>query len=217
MLDCKFPRPVGDIGNARTFPFPVQYQVLTGIPAADLTRHGKPEAVEALVEAARRLEALGVKAILTSCGLLIRYQQTLARSVSIPVASSALILLPTIGALLPSDKKIAVIAASNLPVSVFQQVGWGEPDRLVLAGLEDCPHFTSSIMEAQPPYELDTEAVFSEVLAVCQTLKDEEPGIGAFLLECTNLAPYTPRLKESLGLPVFDVNHLAHLLHAASS
>ena len=38
MLDCDFPRPVGDIGNARSFPFPVRYEVLEGIPAAQLLR-----------------------------------------------------------------------------------------------------------------------------------------------------------------------------------
>jgi len=38
MLDCTFPRPPGDIGNARSFSFPVRYEVLEGIAAARLTR-----------------------------------------------------------------------------------------------------------------------------------------------------------------------------------
>ena len=30
MLDTRFPRPPGDVGNAATWPFPVQYRIVRG-------------------------------------------------------------------------------------------------------------------------------------------------------------------------------------------
>ncbi len=38
MLDARFPRIVGDIGNARTWPFPVYYKVVKGA-SPDLVVH----------------------------------------------------------------------------------------------------------------------------------------------------------------------------------
>jgi hypothetical protein len=35
MLDTRFPRIVGDIGNAETFPFPVIFQKLEGVGPSD--------------------------------------------------------------------------------------------------------------------------------------------------------------------------------------
>ena len=42
MLDSRFPRPVGDVGNPATWPFPVRYEVVRGI--ADSTPFALPEA-----------------------------------------------------------------------------------------------------------------------------------------------------------------------------
>ena len=217
MLDCKFPRPVGDVGNARTFPFPVAYEVLHEVPPVELTTEGKPEAVELLLKAARKLESMGVRAIMTSCGLLIRYQKQLTQAVKIPVASSSLLLLPLIGGIISAEKKIAVISSkiSSLPMEVIETSGWRETGRVVIAGLEDCDVFNRSINRQLPPYEMDMEVLYSELLGVCKNLLLREPDVAALLLECTNLGPYSDRLRNDLGLPVFDFNQLAYLLQIA--
>ena len=49
MLECAFPRPPGDIGNARSFDFPVRYEILEGILATRLTKEEEPTAVAALI------------------------------------------------------------------------------------------------------------------------------------------------------------------------
>ena len=62
MLDTRFPRIVGDIGNAETFPFPVIYQTLEGLGPSDAvaaiggvevwrTGRGYPLTVEAVSSA----------------------------------------------------------------------------------------------------------------------------------------------------------------------
>ena len=216
MLDCPFPRPSGDIGNARSFPFPVRYEVLEGIPASHLTRQEEPAAVAALINAAQRLERSGARIILTSCGLFLRYQARLAAAVGVPVATSSVLFLPFLTALLPPGRKVGVLTADARSLSpVLATADWNTPGRVVIEGMEECPVFRGAILEPAPPYELDPLALQNEVIGVVGRFLKREPAVGVFLLECTNLSPYSRALRETFGLPVFDVIDLAGLLQRA--
>src|SRR5919108_4792773 len=92
MLDTRFPRIPGDMGNALTFPFPVRYHRVRGADPDLVVRRGAAGLLPAFVEAARALEREGVGAITTSCGFLVKYQRELTASVSVPVLTSALLL-----------------------------------------------------------------------------------------------------------------------------
>jgi aspartate/glutamate racemase len=217
MLDCNFPRPPGDIGNARTFHFPVRYEVLEGIPAAHLTTQEEPAAVAALVNAAKRLERSGVRVILTSCGLFLRHQERLAAAVKVPVATSAVLLLPFLRALLPPGRKVGVLTADATTLSpILSKAGWNDPEQVVVAGMEDCPIFRRAILDPAPPFALDSLGIEREVLRVAEDLLKKEPDIAAILVECTNLPPYSRALRETFRLPLFDVIDLARLLHGAA-
>lgn len=217
MLDCAFPRPPGDIGNAHSFPFPVRYEVLEGIPAAHLIKQEEPAAVAALINAAKRLERSGARVILISCGLFLRYQERLAAEVEVPVASSAVLLLPFLGALLPAGRKVGVLTADATTLTpILTKAGWNNPEQVVVAGMENCPVFRRTILEPAPPFELDSAGIESEVLRVVGDLLKTEPNIAAILVECTNLPPYSRSLRQRFRLPVLDVLDLAHLLQRAS-
>jgi len=217
MLNCKFPRPIGDIGHARTFSFPVAYEVLYNVDPQDLTVNNNPEAIGILLNAAEKLEKLGVGAIMTSCGLLLRYQKQLASIVKIPVATSSLLLLPLIGNIISAEKKVAVICSksSNLSIDTIKEfVNW-DIDRLIIDGLENCKNFNRIINNQQPPYEMDINIIYFELLELCRNLINQEPDIAMLLLECTNLGPFSNRLSIDLGLPVFDFKQLAYILQMA--
>lgn len=217
MLDCAFPRPPGDIGNAHSFPFPVRYEVLEGIPAAHLIKQEEPAAVAALINAAKRLERSGARVILTSCGLFLRYQERLAAAVGVPVATSSVLLLPFLSGLMPPGRKVGVVTADAGTLSpVLAMAGWNDPGRIAIAGMEECPVFRRAILEPAPPFELDPPALQAEVIQVARQLLKSEPTVGALLLECTNLSPYSRALREAMELPVFDVIDLARLLHGAA-
>lgn len=217
MLDCAFPRPPGDIGNARSFPFPVHYEVLEGIPASHLTRQEEPAAVAALINAAQRLERSGARIILTSCGLFLRYQARLAAAVGVPVATSSVLFLPFLAALLPPGRKIGVLTADATSLSpALAQAGWYDPPRVAVEGMEDCPVFRRAILEPSPPFELDVSALRDEVIQAAKRLLVREPAVAALLIECTNLSPYSAVLRETFGLPVFDVIDLARFLWGAA-
>lgn len=218
MLECSFPRPVGDIGHARSFPFPVRYEVLEGIPAAHLTKNEEPGAVAALIRAAERLERAGVKSILTSCGLFLRYQTRLAAALKVPIATSSVLLLPLLAALLPASRKVGILTADARTLApILERERLSDPARLALAGMEDRPIFRRAVLEAVPPFAFDPQALQAEVLDAAGTLLKREPTIGSFLIECTNLSPYSRALREAFGLPVLDVIDLACLLHRASA
>ncbi|MEC4688215.1 MAG: aspartate/glutamate racemase family protein, partial [Nitrospirota bacterium] len=103
MLNTRFPRPPGDIGNPETWPFPVRYEVVepatvgrvvTADPPVDLL-------LAPFVAAGERLVAAGARAITTSCGFLALFQAELTQALPVPVMTSSLIQVPMVQASLP--------------------------------------------------------------------------------------------------------------------
>ena len=109
MLDTRFPRIVGDIGNAASFDFPVIFRRMDGIGSADaVTAHpDRPRVLAALRANAEALAAEGAVGLSTSCGFLALYQDDLSAVSPVPVATSALLLIKQL-----KGKRIGVITAS---------------------------------------------------------------------------------------------------------
>src|SRR5918996_5952955 len=70
MLDTRFPRIPGDMGNALSFEFPVRYQRVSGADPDLVVRRGAAGLLPAFIEGARAPEREGVGAITTNCGFL---------------------------------------------------------------------------------------------------------------------------------------------------
>src|SRR6059058_4382685 len=105
LLDTRFPRIPGDVGNAATFPFPVRYRRVSGADPDLVVRRGAEGLLPAFVQGARALEGEGVGAITTSCGFLAKYQQELAAAVRVPVFTSSLLMVPLVHRLLPAGRR----------------------------------------------------------------------------------------------------------------
>src|SRR5260370_21381076 len=101
MLDTRFPRIPGDMGNAATFPFPVRYHRGPGADPDLVVRRGAAGLMPAFVEGPKRLESEGVGAITTNSGFLVKFQRQLAAAAKIPLFTSALLLEPLVHRLLP--------------------------------------------------------------------------------------------------------------------
>jgi len=80
MLDTRFPRIVGDVGNAASYDFPVIFRTMQGIGPGDaVAAHPDPPRVLAALKAnAEALAAEGAVGLGTSCGFLALYQDDLA-------------------------------------------------------------------------------------------------------------------------------------------
>jgi hypothetical protein len=120
LLDTKFPRVPGDIGNASTFDFPVRIRMIPGATAQCIVLEGDESVLPKFVEAAKELEAAGVRAITTSCGYLTTFQEALINAVNIPVFTSSLLQVPMVSRMLPKGRKVGILTIDSrrLPTSV---------------------------------------------------------------------------------------------------
>lgn len=215
VLDTRFPRIAGDIGNAATFDFPVRYHRVAGASPDRVVRQGHRELLPAFIEGARFLEQEGVRAISTSCGFLAKFQQELAAAVSVPVFTSSLLLVPVVSRLLPPGRAVGILTvdASSLGPEHLAGAGISPEVPVVVKGLETEKEFTRVLLEDLP--ELDVEAARQEHVTVAQRLLEEHPEVGAIVLECANMPPYAADIQSATGLPVFDITTLVRMVHAA--
>ena len=51
---------------------------------------------------------------------------------------------------------------------------------------------------------LDYDKVGDEVAGMARRMVEENPDIGAILLECTDMPPYAHRIQAELNMPVYD-------------
>ncbi len=208
MLDTRFPRIEGDIGNPASFDFPVIFRTMTGIGSADaVAAHpDRSRVLAALKSNAEALTAAGAAGLSTSCGFLALYQKDLEALSRVPVATSALLLIKAF-----KDRKVGVLTASaaNLTPAHFEAVD-APPDTPV-EGLPPDGSFAATFL--RNGLALDRAAVERETVAAGRALLGKHPGIDTVVLECTNLPPYKAALKQALGVPVFDVLDLLRGLH----
>jgi Asp/Glu/Hydantoin racemase len=215
MLDTRFPRIVGDMGNAATFPFPVRYHRVAGADPDRVVRRGAEGLLPAFVEGARSLEREGVGAITTNCGFLVKYQRELAAAVTVPVFTSSLLLVPLVHRMLPPGQRVGVMTvnAATLAPEHLAGAGIGPDVPLAVAGLEGEKEFTRVMLGDE--LGLDVDLAREEHVRVARRLVNDHPDVGAIVLECTNMPPYTADIQRETGRPVFDIITLVRMAHEA--
>ncbi len=216
MLDTVFPRMVGDIGNARTFPFPVRYKVVRGALPTRVVEQNDSRLLAAFVEGARELAADGVKAVTTSCGFLAVFQRELAAAVDIPVITSSLLQVPAVEKTLGPAQKIVIVTANSERLSPRHLTGAGidsDRDRHIIFGLEDKEEFYTTFVRQKTT--LDVAALQSEMEEAAREIRDRFPDAGALVLECTNLPPFRRIFARVCGRPVYDILSLIGTLKFA--
>ena len=213
MLETRFPRVPGDIGNAQTWPFPVLYRVVPGATPQRVVLQGAKGLLPDFIAAAQELVAMGAEAITTSCGFLVVFKKEIAAAVGVPVATSSLLQVPWVEAMLPAGRRVGVITASrpSLTPAHFAAAGMA-PDTPVV-GIEGGEELYRVLVTGEKP-ELDLDAAERDILAAGRALVAAHPQVGAIVLECTNMPPYAAALQDALGLPVHDVRSLGLYLQA---
>ena len=214
MLETRFPRLHGDIGNPDSLAWPVRYEIVRGASPQRVIREGASGLLEPFVRAARRLVARGCRALTTSCGFLSMYQTELAAAVAVPVATSSLCQIAALDAGLAKGQRCGVItiAADALSPAHFFAVGAALDTPVI--GVASDGEFARAILGDQP--SMDAALLCAEVLAAGRLLLRRHPEVAAIVLECTNMPPYADALRAATGLPVYDVLTLAADLMAQS-
>ena len=212
MLDAKFPRIPGDMGNATTWPFPVLYKVVRGASPERVVLNGATGLLDAFLEAATDLVAQGAEAITTNCGFLSIFQHELAAHVRVPVATSALLQYHWIQSTLPPGKRVGILTVSKSSLTPRHLEAANIPPDTPIAGTETGREFFRVLINAEAQ-DLNIRLAAQDILAAGRELVAMSPDIGAILLECTNMPPYAFALRETLGLPIYDIYSLVTWLH----
>ncbi len=206
-LDMRFARIPGDVGNATSFPFPVLYKVISGASSQRIVDLADPALIEPFCQGARELEAAGCRAITTSCGFLALFQRELAAAVEgVPVFASALIQVPLVHRMLPPGRKVGILTARKRALTErhFNGVGWSSSEvPVVVHGMDDEEIWGRGIGDHATG--LDRAGTEAAVLRQARRMLADEPSIGAYVFECTNLPPYAAAVQRATGLPVFDI------------
>jgi len=215
MLDTRFPRIPGDMGNAATFAFPVRYHRVAGAAPDLVVRRGAEGLLPSFVEGARALEREGVGAITTNCGFLVKFQAELAAAVRVPVFTSSLLLVPLVHRLLAPGRRVGILTVNSATLTPehLRAAGIGPDVALAVAGMETEQEFTRVLLGDE--LELDVDLAREEHVRVARRLCATHPDLGALVLECTNMPPFAADVQRATGLPVFDVVSLVTLVHTA--
>lgn len=212
-LDEAAPFIPGSVGNASSYGYPVLFNCVPGLRFADVFA-GDPACGPLLVAAARHLEAQGVRGITSNCGFMVHFQKIVAASVGVPVFLSSLTQLPMIAASLGSGRRIGIIAADEdgLTPAVLASAGLQGDVPVTIRGMKDKPEFRRFLVEMQGI--VDDERLRGEVVEVAAELA-ADGGIGAILLECSELPPYAFAAQHATGLPTYDFITMIDYFHAA--
>lgn len=215
MLHSRFPRVHGDMGNALTWPFPVMYKVVRGASPDRVVRQQAEGLLPAFIDAARHLVDDGADGITTNCGFLSLFQAELQATVPVPVASSSLMQVPLVQATLPAGKRVGIVTICARTLTDAHLKAAGVPAGTPVTGTDETGPFARPILNDEP--ELDVNAARADLLHTCRTFAQQNPDLGAIVLECTNMTPYQADITTTLGLPVYSIYNLATWFHAALS
>jgi Asp/Glu/hydantoin racemase len=212
MLETRFPRIPGDMGNAATWPFPVLYKVVKGASPQRVVKDRANGLLDAFLEGARELADLGADGITTTCGFLSLFQRDIAAHVGVPVATSSLMQAPMIQRVLPAGRQVGILTISAKTLTPEHLAAAGVSADTPVVGTDEGREFTRAILGDEPV--LDVAAAERDIVDAGEALVRRHPQVGAILLECTNMAPYAATLREHLDLPVYDIVSFVTWFHA---
>lgn len=202
MLDTRFPRPPGDVGNPQTYAragIPARFVTVRGASPRKIVQEADPAFLQPFIDAAVGLARDGAALISTSCGFLARYQDALQAAVPVPVVTSSLLQcrgLARVG--------IVTFDAASLERAVLDAAG--VPANAVVEGLAPGCEMQARILENA--IDMDLREVERNVVAAAERLARRAPGLSDIVLECTNMPPYREAVARATGLPVHDIETL---------
>lgn len=195
---------VGNSTNPDSYTFPVRLCRIEGANVETVLENPSPELLSRMIDKAHELTLEGIKAITTSCGFNAIFQKELAEALDIPVFTSSLLQVPYLHNVLPGKKRIAILTAKKtaLKWEHLEAVGITKHMKTTMLGMEDSPEWNRIF--TMPDKEIDLKTVSSEVIATAKNAVRNNPDIGAFVLECTDLPPFSQAVREETGRPVLD-------------
>jgi len=206
-LDYDYPPAPGDIDHPGSFAYDVFYRVVPGLTFG-ICQSGKltPAVEKEFVEAVAWLVGKGVSGITGDCGFMMYFQQLARRNTTIPVFMSSLAQLPAVVCGFSKYELIGVMTANGETLRPMRNLIKDEcgvdPEerRFIMIGCENVPGFEAVAEGGKVNVEYCTPGIVQLALQTIQV----NPKIRCFLLECTELPPYSDAIRAATGLPVYD-------------
>lgn len=206
MLDTRFPRIVGDIGNPATFTFPVRHATVRGASPQRVVRERDPALLQPFIAAGHDLVRDGANAITTSCGFLVLFQRELRAALPVPVWTSSLLLLPELQAALPEGRRVGVVTADAASLGADHLRCAGAAPDTPVEGLAAGCAFQRTLLDDEA--WLDVDAARQATVDAALRLVARHPEVAAIVLECTNMPPYADAVRAATGRPVHGITEL---------
>ena len=206
VLDLWYPYLPGNVANASTYNFPVQYKILRGSTIPQILS-ADPTLLDLIVEGGRELEKQGVRAIVGACGYFGNYQKEAAAILDVPVFLSSVLQIPIIRRGLKPNQKVGIICAvaDSLTPKLLSQCGIDDLSDIVIAGAQDLPEFQNIL---QCTGSFNSHEIEQQLVELAKQLVSNNPDIGAILLECSDMPPYAWAIQNAVRLPVLDFTTL---------
>lgn len=212
----------GHVSYAPTYDFPVRFQFVddpfdpAGFLESDDVNKGWN--LENWINAVIKLQEEGVRAICGGCGLTGTIQKELAAAVELPVYTSSLLFLPEVHGTLAGGERVGILTVSEKQLmahegAIFSGCDIDDSIPFAVAGMNESDAADAWLTMTTPEY--DKDVVEKAVVYVALELKADNPDLGAYLLECTDMPPYSEAIREATGLPVFDAVDMVNRVHAS--
>ena len=207
MLEARFPRIPGDMGNALTWNFPVHYKVVRGATPDLVVRHGAQGLLESFITAARELVDDGVDGITTNCGFLSLFQDQIASAVPVPVVTSSLMQVNMVNRTLPAGKRAGILTINGSSLTQKHLDAANVPAGTPVGTTEGGREFTRAILDNE--LELNVDLARKDNIDAALAMTRSHDNLGAIVLECTNMEPYAADIAAATGgLPVYSIQTL---------
>ena len=207
-LDYDYPPAPGDIDSPDSFPYKVYYKVVPGLSfemcqSGNLTEEVKDRFKESIQWLVNEKNVSGITG---DCGFMMYFQDIAREITHIPVFMSSLCQLPAVTCAYSANEQIIILTANSKtlePMRDLIRVECGvdtQDQRYHIVGCEDVDGFEAVAFGEK----VDTKKVEPGVVKKAMEALEVYPDSRAFLLECTELPPYSDAIRFKTGLPVFD-------------
>lgn len=211
-----YPLFPGNVANASTFNFPVHYKPLEG-GFSETILSPKPDTalLEQTIKAGKELEQQGCRAIVGACGYFVNYQPEVAAALNVPCFLSSLMQAPIISRALKPGQKVCIICVDGDALAsgpALKNCGVNDLSTIVIAGAQGLPQMQNILQDTG---HLNSAELEQELVDFSKQVVNENPDIGAILLECSDIPPYAWAIQKATKLPVFDFTTLVNWVYNA--
>ena len=202
---------MGHLSYAPTYDFPVRFEFVDdpfdSVGFHESSPENKGWNLQSWISSAKKLQEEGVRAIVVGCGLTGMIQKELAAAVELPLYTSSILFVPEVHETLADGKRVGILTVSEDQLTahdgaLFAGCDVDDSIPVAVAGMNESADADVWLTMTTPQYAKDK--IEQAVVNTAMKLVEDYPDIGAFVIECTDMPPYSDAIRAATGLPVFD-------------